>query len=185
MATWRGFVYVAFVIDVFSRKIVGWRTMNSLKIDIALDALEQALWSRPDTESLVHHSDRGVQYLSIRYTERLAESGVEPSVGSIGDSYDNAPAESVIGLFKTEVIRREGPWRSLDDVEYATLDWVSWYNERRILEPIEYVPPVGSEQVHYRTQEAPVTVARVNYNGLRDSRGGSRCALARRHWSTE
>ena len=124
MATWRGFVYVAFVIDVFSRKIVGWRTMNSLKTDIALDALEQALWSRPDTESLVHHSDRGVQYLSIRYTERLAESGVEPSVGSIGDSYDNALAESVIGLFKTEVIRRDGPWRSLDDVEYATLDWV-------------------------------------------------------------
>ena len=109
VATWRGFVYVAFVIDVFSRKIVGWRVTNSLKTDIALDALEQALWSRPTTEGLVHHSDRGVQYLSIRYTERLAEAGIEPSVGSIGDSYDNALAESVIGLYKTEVIRREGP----------------------------------------------------------------------------
>ena len=109
VATWRGFVYVAFVIDVFSRKIVGWRTTNSLKTDIALDALEQALWARSDTEGLVHHSDRGVQYLSIRYTERLAEAGIEPSVGSVGDSYDNALAESVIGLFKTEVIRREGP----------------------------------------------------------------------------
>ena len=110
--------------------------MNSLKTDIALDALEQALWSRPDTEGLIHHSDRGVQSLSIRYTERLAEAGIEPSVGSIGDSYDNAMAESVIGLFKTEVIRREGPWRGLDDVEYATLDGVSWYNEHRLLEPI-------------------------------------------------
>ena len=152
VATWRGFVYVAFVIDVFSRKIVGWRTMNSLKTDIALDALEQALWSRPDTEGLIHHSDRGVQYLSIRYTERLAEAGIEPSVGSIGDSYDNAMAESVIGLFKTEVIRREGPWRGLDDVEYATLDWVSWYNEHRLLEPIGYIPPVEFEQVYYRNR---------------------------------
>jgi transposase InsO family protein len=117
VVTWRGFVYVAFVIDVFSRKIVGWRTMNSLKTDIALDALEQALWSRSDTNGLIHHSDRGVQYLSIRYTERLAEAGIESSVGSIGDSYDNALAESVIGLYKTEVIRREGPWKCLDDVE--------------------------------------------------------------------
>ena len=162
VATWRGFVYVAFVIDVFSRKIVGWRTMNSLKTDIALDALEQALWSRPDTEGLIHHSDRGVQYLSIRYTERLAEAGIEPSVGSIGDSYDNAMAESVIGLFKTEVIRREGPWRGLDDVEYATLDWVSWYNEHRLLEPIGYIPPVEFEQVYYRNEATPVTVAGVN-----------------------
>jgi transposase InsO family protein len=162
VATWRGFVYVAFVIDVFSRKIVGWRTMNSLKTDIALDALEQALWSRPDTAGLVHHSDRGVQYLSIRYTERLAEAGIEPSVGSIGDSYDNALAESVIGLFKTEVIRRQGPWRGLDDVEFATLDWVSWYNEQRILEPIGDIPPVEFEQVYYRNQAALATVAGVN-----------------------
>ncbi len=150
--TWCGFVYVAFVIDVFSRKIVGWRTMNSLKTDIALDALEQALWSRSDTGGLVHHSDRGVQYLSIRYTERLATAGIEPSVGSVGDSYDNALAESVIGLYKTEVIRQKGPWKGLDDVEFATLDWVSWYNERRLLEPIGDIPPVEYEQMYYQKQ---------------------------------
>ena len=119
VATWSGFVYVAFVIDVFSRKIVGWRVMNSLKTDIALDALEQALWARSDTDGLIHHSDRGSQYLSIRYTERLSESGIEPSVGSRGDSYDNALAESVIGLYKTEVIRKDGPWKGVDDVEFA------------------------------------------------------------------
>ena len=133
VATWSGFVYVAFVIDVFSRKIVGWRVMNSLKTDIALDALEQALWARSDTDGLIHHSDRGSQYLSIRYTERLSESGIEPSVGSRGDSYDNALAESVIGLYKTEVIRKDGPWKGVDDVEFATLDWVSWFNEQRLL----------------------------------------------------
>ena len=138
VATWRGRVYVAFVIDAFSRSIVGWRASASLKTDIALDALEQALWSRSDTEGLIHHSDRGVQYLSIRYTERLAEAGIEPSVGSKGDSYDNALAESVIGLFKTEVIRQEGPWRGLEEVEFATLDWVCWYNKKRLLEPIGY-----------------------------------------------
>ncbi len=150
--TWCGFVYVAFVIDVFSRKIVGWRTMNSLKTDIALDALEQALWSRSDTGGLVHHSDRGVQYLSIRYTERLATAGIEPSVGSVGDSYDNALAESVIGLYKTEIIRQKGPWKGLDDVEFATLDWVSWYNERRLPEPIGDIPPVEYEQMYYQKQ---------------------------------
>ena len=162
VTTWRGFVYVAFVIDAFSRKIVGWRATHSLRTDLALDALEQALWSRPDTQGLVHHSDRGVQYLSIRYTERLAEAGIEPSVGSIGDSYDNALAESVIGLFKTEVIRRSGPWPGLEDVEFATLDWVSWYNERRLLEPIGYIPPVEFEQVYYRNQTTLAMVAGVN-----------------------
>ena len=162
VATWRGFVYVAFVIDVFSRKIVGWRTTNSLKTDIALDALEQALWARSDTEGLVHHSDRGVQYLSIRYTERLAEAGIELSVGSVGDSYDNALAESVIGLFKTEVIRREGPWKGLDDVEFATLDWVSWYNERRLLEPIGDIPPAEFEQLYYQNQKSGLSEARLN-----------------------
>ena len=162
VATWRGFVYVAFVIDVFSRKIVGWRTTNSLKTDIALDALEQALWARSDTEGLVHHSDRGVQYLSIRYTERLAEAGIEPSVGSVGDSYDNALAESVIGLFKTEVIRREGPWKGLDDVEFVTLDWVSWYNERRLLEPIGDIPPAEFEQLYYQNQKSGLSEARLN-----------------------
>ena len=157
VATWRGFVYVAFVIDVFSRRIVGWRASNSLRSDLALDALEQALYERREsgTDGLIHHSDRGVQYLSIRYTERLAEAGIEPSVGSIGDSYDNALAESVIGLFKTEVIRRRGPWRSLEDVEFATLEWVSWFNHRRLLEPIGYVPPVEHEEAYYRRQAAP------------------------------
>ena len=157
VATWRGFVYVAFVIDVFSRRIVGWRASNSLRSDLALDALEQALYERREsgTDGLIHHSDRGVQYLSIRYTERLAEAGIEPSVGSIGDSYDNALAESVIGLFKTEVIRRRGPWRSLEDVEFATLEWVAWFNHRRLLEPIGYVPPVEHEEAYYRRQSAP------------------------------
>ncbi len=162
VATWRGFVYVAFVIDVFSRKIVGWRVTNSLRTDIALDALEQALWSRSDTEGLVHHSDRGVQYLSIRYTERLAEAGIEPSVGSIGDSYDNALAESVIGLFKTEVIRREGPWKGLDDVEFATLDWVCWYNEKRLLEPIGHITPAEFEQMYYQNQPSELIEAGLN-----------------------
>jgi transposase InsO family protein len=159
VATWQGFVYVAFVIDVFSRMIVGWRTSRSLRTDLALDALEQALWARPDTHRLVHHSDRGVQYLSIRYTERLADAGIEPSVGSVGDSYDNALAESVIGLYKTEVIRRRGPWKNLEVVEFATLEWVDWFNNRRLLEPIGNVPPAEFEEVYYRSQKAQVHVA--------------------------
>ena len=162
VATWRGFVYVAFVIDVFARRIVGWRVSNSLRTDLALDALEQALHARPDTEDLVHHSDRGVQYLSIRYTERLAEAGIAPSVGSVGDSYDNALAESVIGLFKTEVIVRRGPWRNQEAVEFATLEWVDWFNNRRLLEPIGHVPPAEFEQAYYRHQEAPAMEAGVN-----------------------
>jgi transposase InsO family protein len=141
VATWRGFVYVAFVIDVFSRRIVGWRVDTTLRSDLALDALEQAVCARPDRDGLIHHSDRGVQYLSIRYTERLADAGIEPSVGTVGDSYDNALAESVIGLYKTEVIRRQGPWRHVESVEFATLAWVDWFNTRRLLEPIGYVPP--------------------------------------------
>ena len=162
VATWRGFVYVAFVIDVFARRIVGWRASSALRTDLALDALEQAIWSRSATEGLVHHSDRGAQYLSIRYTERLAEAGMEPSVGSVGDSYDNALAESVIGLFKTEVIRRKGPWRGLEDVEFATLDWVSWYNTHRLLEAIGYVPPVEHEDHYYRHHPTHAVVAGVN-----------------------
>ena len=155
VATWRGFVYVAFVIDVFARTIVGWRASSSLRTDLALDALEQALYDRQEefTDGLVHHSDRGAQYLSIRYTERLAEEGIEPSVGSRGDSYDNALAESVIGLFKTEVIRRQGPWRGLEDVEFATLEWVHWYNTQRLLEPLGYLPPVEHERNYYRAQQ--------------------------------
>ena len=162
VATWRGFAYVAFVIDVFSRRIVGWRASTSLRTDIALDALEQALWSRPDNNGLVHHSDRGSQYLSIRYTERLAEAGIEPSVGSVGDSYDNALAESVIGLYKTEVIRQKGPWRGLDDVEFETLDWVCWYNEKRLLEPIGDVPPVEFEELYYQNRQSDLVEVGLN-----------------------
>jgi len=158
VVTWLGYVYVAFVIDVFSRNIVGWRASGSLRTDLALDALEQALYARPDTDQLIHHSDRGVQYLSIRYTERLAEAGIEPSVGSVGDSYDNALAESVIGLYKTEVIRRRGPWRNLETVEFATLEWVDWFNNRRLLEPIGNVPPMEFEEAYYRSQETPAMV---------------------------
>jgi putative transposase len=164
VATWRGFVYVAFVIDVFSRRIVGWRVDTTLRSDLALDALEQAVHARPDRDRLVHHSDRGVQYLSIRYTERLAAAGIEPSVGSVGDSYDNALAESVIGLYKTDVIRRQGPWRHVEAVEFATLAWVDWFNTRRLLEPIGYVPPSEYEDAYYRhpqTVETPAMGAGV------------------------
>ena len=162
VATWRGFVYVAFIIDVFARMIVGWRASNSLRSDLVLDALEQAIFSRSDTEGVVHHSDRGSQYLSIRYTERLAEAGMERSVGSIGDSYDNALAESVIGLFKKEVIRRKGPWRNLEHVEFQTLTWVSWFNSHRLLEPIGYIPPAEFEAAYHRNQPTLAMVAGVN-----------------------
>jgi transposase InsO family protein len=151
VSTWRGFVYVAFVIDVFSRRIVGWRASTSLRSELTLDALEQALYDRETDAPLVHHSDRGSQYLCIRYTERLAEAGIAPSVGSRGDSYDNALAESVIGLFKTEVIRHEGPWKGLEHVEYATLEWVSWFNTQRLLEPLGYLPP-NEFEAQYHTQ---------------------------------
>jgi transposase InsO family protein len=142
---------VAFVIDVFARRIVGWRVSASLRTDFVLDALEQAIYHRcgAGVTDLVHHSDRGTQYLSMRYTDRLAEAGIEPSVGSRGDSYDNALAESVIGLFKTEVIHRKGPWRHLEAVEFATLTWVDWFNTRRLLEPIGYVPPAEYEAQYY------------------------------------
>jgi transposase InsO family protein len=159
VATWRGFVYVAFVIDVFSRTIVGWRVSSSLRTDLALDALEEALHARPRCQGQIHHSDRGVQYLSIHYTERLAEAGIENSVGSVGDSYDNALAESVIGLYKTEVIRRRGPWRNVDAVEFATLEWVDWFNNRRLLQPLGYVPPAEYEEAYYRNQDAPALEA--------------------------
>ena len=163
VATWRGFTYVAFVIDVFARKIVGWRASTSMRADLVLDALEQALHDRSDADQdrLVHHSDQGVQYLSIRYTERLAEAGIEPSVGSRGDAYDNAMAESVIGLYKTEVILRKGPWKNSEDVEFKTLEWVDWFNNRRLLEPIGYVPPVEYETMYYQQQMAPVMVGGV------------------------
>ena len=150
VATWSGFAYVAFVIDVFARCIVGWRVSRSLHTELVMDALEQALWSRTGTDGLVHHSDRGSQYLSILYTERLAEAGIDSSVGSVGDSYDNALAETINGLYKTEVIRRRGPWRTVEDVEYATLEWVDWFNQRRLLEPIGNVPPAELEMAYYR-----------------------------------
>jgi transposase InsO family protein len=164
VATWRGFVYVAFVLDVFSRRIVGWRVSNSLKSDLALDALEQAIYDRETVapDRLIHHCDRGVQYLSIRYTERLAEAGIEPSVGSIGDSYDNALAESVIGLFKAEVIRLRGPWRSLEDVEFAVLEWVWWFNHTRLFEPLGYLPLAEHEEAFYNRNEAQVLDAVLN-----------------------
>jgi transposase InsO family protein len=151
VATWAGFVYVAFVIDVFSRRIVGWRVSASMRTDFVLDALDQAIYARGGTlpAGLVHHSDHGSQYLSMRYTDRLADAGAAPSVGSRGDAYDNALAESVIGLFKTEVIQRLGPWRHLDNVEFATLTWVDWFNTRRLLEPIGYVPPAAYEAQYY------------------------------------
>jgi putative transposase len=146
VTTWSGFVYVALVIDAFSRFVVGWQASRSLRTDLALDALEMAIWRRQaQLEGLVHHSDRGSQYLSIRYTERLAEAGAVTSVGSRGDSYDNALAETIIGLYKTELVRRRGPWKGIDEVEYATLEWVDWFNHRRLLEPIGYVPPAEFE----------------------------------------
>lgn len=150
--TWAGMTYAAFVMDAYSRRILGWQTSTTLRTDLALDALEMALWTRrkEDVTSVVHHSDRGVQYLSIRYTERLAEAGCVTSVGSRGDSYDNALAESIIGLYKTELIRKRGPWKNLDDVEYATLEWVDWFNHRRLFENIGYIPPAELEEMFYR-----------------------------------
>ena len=155
VATWAGFVYVAFVIDAFARRIVGWRVSRTAHAGFVLDALEQALHERRPVRGggLVHHSDRGVQYVSIKYTERLAAAGIEPSVGSVGDSYDNALAETINGLYKTEVIHRCGPWRSFEAVEFATLEWVDWFNNRRLLEPIGNLPPAEAEAAYYAQLE--------------------------------
>jgi len=151
--TWSGFVYAAFVVDAYSRMILGWQVSATLRTDLALDALEMALWRRGDeVEGLIHHSDRGVQYLSIRYTERLSEAGAAISVGSRGDAFDNALAETINGLYKTELIRKRGPWKTLEDVEFATLEWVDWFNNRRLLEPIGYIPPAEFEEMFYREQ---------------------------------
>ena len=151
VASWQGFIYVAFVIDTFARRIVGWRASRTAHASFVLDALEQAIHDRRPAHKggLVHHSDRGSQYLSIKYTERLAEAGIEPSVGSVGDSYDNALAETINGLYKAEVIHRRGPWRSFEAVEFATLEWVDWFNHRRLLEPIGNIPPAEAEQRFY------------------------------------
>jgi len=161
VATWKGFAYVAFVIDAYARKIVGWRVSTTAHAGFVLDALEQAVHDRRPAKGmgLVHHSDRGSQYLSIRYSERLAEAGIEPSVGSVGDSYDNALAETINGLFKAEVIHRRGPWRSFEAVEYATLEWVDWFNNRRLLEPIGNIPPAEAEANFYAALEAEAMAA--------------------------
>jgi transposase InsO family protein len=151
VATWAGFVYTAFVIDVYARRIIGWRVARSMSAELVLDALEQAIWSRSGIDGVVHHSDRGSQYLSIRYSERLSEAGAQPSVGSVGDSYDNALAETIIGLYKAELIHHRGPWRHLDAVEYATLEWVDWFNNRRLLEPIGNVPPAEFEAAYHQS----------------------------------
>ncbi|KAF0102011.1 MAG: ISStmaD5 transposase B [bacterium] len=151
VSTWQGWLYVAFVIDVFARRIVGWRVSSSMHTDFVLDALEQALYARqPERDELIHHSDRGSQYVSIRYTERLAEAGIEPSVGSKGDSYDNALAETINGLYKAELIHRRAPWKTKEAVELATLEWVAWFNHHRLLESIGYIPPAEAEANYYR-----------------------------------
>ena len=152
VATWSGFVYTAFVIDVFARRIIGWRVARSMRTELVLDALEQAIWSRCPPKGVIHHSDHGSQYLSIRYSERLTGIGVEASTGTVGDSYDNALAETIIGLYKAEVIHHRGPWRNLEDVEYATLEWVDWFNNRRLLEPIGNVPPAEFEMQYLQQQ---------------------------------
>jgi len=152
VSTWQGWLYVAFVIDVFARRIVGWRVSSSMTTDFVLDALEQALYARrPDNDgTLIHHSDRGSQYVSIRYSERLTEAGIEPSVGSRGDSYDNALAETINGLYKAEMIHRRAPWKTRESVELATLEWVAWFNHHRLMEPLGYIPPAEAEANYYR-----------------------------------
>lgn len=161
VSTWSGFVYVAFVIDAYARRIVGWRVSRTAHAGFVLDALEQALHERRPVHrgGLVHHSDRGSQYVSIRYTERLAEAGIEPSVGSVGDSYDNALAETINGLYKAELIHRRGPWRSFEAVEFATLTWVDWFNNRRLLEPIGNIPPAEAEERYYAMLDEPAMAA--------------------------
>ena len=161
VSTWQGWLYVAFVVDVFARRIVGWRVSRSMTTDFVLDALEQALYARqPDqSENLVHHSDRGSQYVSIRYTERLVEAGIDSSVGSKGDSYDNALAETINGLYKAELIHRRGPWKSMESVELATLEWVSWFNHQRLMESLGYIPPAEAEANYYRQLNSQAAMA--------------------------
>ena len=177
-----------FVIDAFARRLVGWRASSSLQAGFVLDALDQALYDRRPLHGhgLIHHSDRGVQYVSIKYTERLAEAGIEPSVGGIGDSYDNALAESVIGLFKTEVIRHKGPWRGLQAVAFATLEWVDWFNNRRLLEPIGNIPPAEAEARYYTENREIAMFSQPSYRRLAPAQhpgDGRWCHTARRRSS--
>ena len=176
VSTWQGFVYVAFVIDVFARRIVGWRVSSSMHTEFVLDALEQALYARRGElhGDLVHHSDRGSQYVSIRYTERLTEAGIEPSVGSKGDSYDNALAETINGLYKAELIHRRAPWRTREAVELATLEWVSWFNHHRLLEPIGYIPPAEAEENYWRQQQRSGGPPAAPAGGLKKGEANSR-----------
>jgi putative transposase len=157
--TWQGFAYVAFVIDAYARMIVGWRVSRSLKTELVLDALEQAIWARGKHDGLVHHSDHGSQYLSMRYSDRLVEAGIDASVGSVGNSYDNALAETINGLYKTEVIYRHAPWRTVEAVEHATLDWVDWYDNRRLYGPLNHVPPKEYEEAYYQQLKAQAQAA--------------------------
>jgi transposase InsO family protein len=175
VSTWQGFVYVAFVIDVFARRIVGWRVSTSMQTDLVLDALEQALYARRSRREadLVHHSDRGSQYVSIRYTERLAEARIEPSVGSKGDSYDNALAETINGLYKAELIHRRAPWKTREAVELATLAWVAWFNQHRLLEPIGYIPPAEAEDNYWREQQQPGGPPAAPAGSLKKQKGES------------
>ena len=172
MASWHGLVYVAFVIGAFARRIVGWRVSDSLRSDLALDALEQALYDCDvgPAEGLIHHTDCGMQYLSIKYTEQLSEAGIEPSIGSVGDSYDNALAETIIGSYETEVIRRLGLWRNLEALVLAKLKWVDWFNHRRLLEPIRDMPPAEKEQTYNQNREwakvAWLTKKRLRMSGV-------------------
>ena len=163
VSTWQGFAYVAFIVDVFSRFIVGWRVSRNMKTDFVLDALEQALCARkPDTSDnsgLIHHSDKGSQYVSIRYSQRLLQAGVEASVGSTGDSYDNALAETINGIYKTELVRKKGPWKTVEALEWETLNWVHWFNQTRLLEPIGHIPPAEFEALYERSQQECLTVA--------------------------
>jgi putative transposase len=161
VSTWQGWLYVAFVVDVFARRIVGWRVSRTMNTDFVLDALEKALCAPQldKSEDLIHRSDRGSQYVSIRYTERLAEAGIDPSVGSKGDSYDNALAETINGLYKAELIHRRGPWKSMESVELATLEWVSWFNHQRLMEPLGYIPPAEPEANYYRQLNSQAAMA--------------------------
>jgi transposase InsO family protein len=161
VSTWQGWLYVAFVVDVFARRIVGWRVSTTMTTDFVLDALEQALYDRQPApqDALIHHSDRGSQYVSIRYSERLAEAGIAPSVGSRGDSYDNALAETINGLYKAEIIHRRGPWKTRTSVEFATLEWVSWFNHQRLMGPLGYIPPAEAEANYYRQLNCQAAIA--------------------------